>query len=196
MHRRIGKVFLKKNEANIYSMNSKKSTGCLLIANKVIVEKSDIKSQLIQKGFGEKEESGELILDLKEAAYLLKNKKIVIKDREGKNVSSSGLLKYGQGKEAQFYPKFLVYSDLRERGYVVKTGFKFGFDFRVYPKGKKAGQAHTQWVVNAATQDTKFTMPELSRLVRLSGNIRTIPLQAVVDSENDINYYSMERVTP
>ncbi len=78
----------------------------------------------------------------------------------------------------------------------MKTGFKFGFDFRVYPKGKLPGQAHTQWVVNAGTQDVRIGMPELSRLVRLAGNIRTMFLQAVVDSENDINYYTVDRVTP
>jgi len=31
--------------------------------------------------------------------------------------------------------KFLVYRDLRNRGYTVKDGYGFGSDFRVYGKG-------------------------------------------------------------
>lgn len=167
----------------------------LLTANKAVIWDNELKSQLIQKGYGEKQETGELVLDLKEALFLLKNEKLEVQDTEGKKVSEKELLHYAQKKESKFYPKFLVYSDLRKRGYVAKTGFKFGFDFRVYPKGKKPGQEHTQWVINVCTQDNRISMPELSRMVRLSGNIRTIALQAVVDSENDINYYSMERIT-
>lgn len=169
---------------------------CLLIGNKAITTDNELKSQLVQKGFGEKQETGELILDLKEALYLLEKKKITIAGKEGKNIPEKELLKHSEKKEARFYTKYIVYRDLRNMGYVVKTGFKFGFDFRVYPKGKKPGEAHTQWVVNAVTQDNRISMPELSRMVRLSGNIKTVMLQAVVDSENDINYYSIERVTP
>ena len=29
-------------------------------------------------------------------------------------------------KEQEVYPKYLVYRDLKDRGYVIKTGFKYG----------------------------------------------------------------------
>jgi len=99
-------------------------------------------------------------------------------------------------KNKKFYLKFQVFKNLREKGFCTKTGFKFGFDFRVYPKGKKPGQAHSKWVVNAVSQNERFNSIELSRMVRLSGNIRTEMLIAVVDSENDVNYYAIERITP
>jgi len=168
---------------------------CFLQGNKVIVEKKRTQSQLQQKGFGERAE-GEFVLDLKEAIYLLEKKKIVIKDKDGKKLSKKKLLAFAEKKEKNFYNKLVVYRNLREKGFCTKTGFKFGFDFRVYPRGKKPGQAHTQWVVHVAAQNERFSMPELSRMVRLSGNIRTALLVAIVDSENDINYYKMERVTP
>ena len=168
---------------------------CLLLQNKVVVEKKKTQSQLQQKGFGERTRH-EFVLDLKEAIYLLEKKKIKVKDVRGKAVSKKALLALGSRKEAGFYSKFLVFRDLRDKGFCVKTGFKFGFDFRVYPRGKKPGQAHTQWAVKVSTQDERIGMPGLSRMVRLSGNIRTTVLLAVVDSENDINYYSLERITP
>ena len=179
----------------VKEVKPKKSKANLLITNKVLVFDSDLKSQLIEKGFGEKQETGELVLDLKEALFLLEKKKIEIVDAKEARVREKELLQYAQNREKKFFTKFLVYRDLRERGLVAKTGFKFGFDFRVYPKGKKAGEAHSQFVVNAVTQDASISMPELSRMVRLSGNIRTLLLLAVVDSENDINYYSIARTT-
>ncbi|MBN2067589.1 MAG: tRNA-intron lyase [Candidatus Diapherotrites archaeon] len=168
---------------------------CILLQNKVVVEKKRTQSQLQQKGFGERT-GHEYVLDLKEALYLLEKKKIKLKDGKGKSVGKKALLQHAEKREKGFYNKFTVFRDLREKGFCVKTGFKFGFDFRVYPRGKKPGQAHTQWVVHVAEQSERLSMPGLSRMVRLSGNIRTLMLVAIVDSENDINYYSVDRITP
>lgn len=152
--------------------------------------------QLFQKGFGERDADKKLVLDLKEALYLAEKEKLEILDLKGKPVSEKALLKLGEKLEKKFYSKLLVFKDLRERGFVVKTGFKFGFDFRVYPRGKKPGEEHTQWVIHVGTQDEHFSLPEFSRMIRLSGNLNTMPLLAVVDSEDDINYYEIKRITP
>jgi tRNA-intron endonuclease len=165
-----------------------------LVENKVLIESSRLRDQLSQKGFGELIER-KLVLELKEAIYLIEKKKLKVK-KGRKVVSAAELLELGESIDKRFYSKYLVFKDLRDKGYVVKTGYKFGFDLRVYPKGKKPGEAHTQWVVNVCTQDDAFSMPEISRMVRLSGNINTILIQAVVDSEDDINYYEIKRIIP
>lgn len=165
-----------------------------LVENKVIVENKRKRDQLIGKAFGERIDK-ELVLGLKEALYLLEKKKIEIKKGKRK-VSAKKLLELGEAIDPRFYSKYLVFKDLRDRGYIVKTGYKFGFDLRVYPRGKKPGEEHTRWVVNVCTQDEFFSMPEMSRMVRLSGNLNTTLLQAVVDSENNINYYKIKRLLP
>ena len=165
-----------------------------LIQNKAIVDDKRTRDQLIQKGFGERF-GKELVLDLKEALYLLEKKKISIKQGSRK-INAKALLKHASSKESRFYSKYLVFRDLRDRGYCVKTGFKFGFDFRIYPRGKKPGEAHSERVVKVFTQDDSRSMVEFSRMVRLAGNIKTIFTVAIVDSENDINYYTIERITP
>lgn len=166
-----------------------------LIANKVVVKEKKVKDPLIQKGFGDKKDD-EYVLDLLEAAHLIQKEKIEIMTLEGKKVSLEDIFQAVPKKDKNFYNKLIVYNDLRERGFVVKTGFKFGFDLRVYPRGKKPGEEHTQWVVKVATQDEKVSMIEYSRMIRLSGNIKTTMLIAVVDSENDVNYYEAKRITP
>lgn len=165
-----------------------------LIGDKVIVSNRRLRDKLSQKGFGERIEKT-LVLDLKEAIFLLEKGKIEIK-KGRKKICADELLAIGESTDKRFYLKYLVFKDLREKGYVVKTGYKFGFDLRVYPKGKKPGEAHTQWVINVCSQDETFSMPEISRMVRLSGNINTVLLQAIVDSENDINYYEIKRIIP
>lgn len=165
-----------------------------LVENKVIVGQKRKRDQLITKGFGERIDK-ELVLDLKEALYLAEKKKLDVKKGK-KKVSAKKLLELGEKEDPGFYSKFLVFRDLRDRGFVVKTGYKFGFDLRVYPRGKKPGEAHSKWVVNVCSQDCKFAMPEISRMVRLSGNLNTTVLQAVVDAENDINYYEVKRIVP
>ncbi len=167
----------------------------LLSGDKIIVSDKRFRDQLIQKAFGEQKE-GKLVLDLFEATYLLEKGKIEIEDADGKKFDAVELEKFASKKYKDFHSRLVVFRDLRDKGYVVKTGFKFGFDFRIYPHGKRPGEEHTKWVVAVATQGEKFAMPELSRMIRLSGNLKTECLQAVVDSEDDICYYKMERVTP
>ena len=164
-----------------------------LAGNRVIITEKKVKDRLIEKGYGEKEEKV-LVLSLFEALYLLEKGKLEVEDVKGKKLTEKDLIR--KAKEKLFYNKFVVFRDLRDRGFVVKTGFKFGFDFRVYPRGKKPGEEHTQWVINVSPQEARCSFPEFSRMVRMAGNLRTTLLQAIVDSENQVNYYEIKRITP
>ncbi len=166
----------------------------LLSKNKVLVERKTERDRLHQKGFGEMKER-KLVLDLFEALYLCEKGKIKIEDEKGKKASEKEIEKRG-ARIKDFHSKYAVYYDLKEKGYCAKTGFKFGFDFRVYPKGKKVGEAHSQWVVGVSGEDTRISMTEISRMVRLAQNIRTTMLLAVVDSEDEVNYYEAKRIVP
>ena len=167
-----------------------------LIDDKVFLRDKRLGDTLRQRGFGE-QKSSELVLDLFEALYLMEKEKTHIEDsKTAKAVDADEMTRYATKKIKNFYLKFQVFRDLRDRGFVVKTGFKFGFDFRVYPRGKKPGEAHSQWCINVTSQDDKYNFIEMSRMVRLAGNLKTKLLNAVVDSENEINYYEVVRVTP
>ncbi len=143
-------------------------------------------SHLLQKGYGEKRQ-GYLELSLVEALYLV--------ERGWLNLSMSfeellELLKEGE------YLQYLVYRDLRERGYVVKTGFKFGAHFRVYERGEYQKGGHSSYIVVAVHQDASFDMPEIARAVRLAHSVKKTLIIAVVDAEGDVTYYKVERFTP
>jgi tRNA-intron endonuclease len=100
------------------------------------------------------------------------------------------------------HEKYVVYFDLRERGLVAKTGFKFGCDFRVYQRGvsvrrgPKEASEHTKWIVFAVPEDYRCSFVELSRAVRLAHSIRARMLWAIVDNEQNVTYYEVVRMKP
>jgi len=165
----------------------------VLIENKGLVGDATLKGWLVEKGFGENKGRA-LVLDMFELIYLVEKEKILVVNPKGKEVTGKKLLQLGLETDKKFYSKMMVYTDIKEKGYCIKTGLKFGFDFRVYPRGKKMGEDHTKYVIHVAPENEKITMAQLSRMTRLAGNIHTITLVAVVDREDSINYYSSDRV--
>src|SRR3989338_1238715 len=146
------------------------------------------KSEL--EGFFGKESPNGFELSLVEAYYLLKKGKLTLKF-ENKKLNEKIAFSLFCGLDAEFPQKDSVFTDLRERGFVVKTGFKFGTHFRVYERGvnpykdgSKTQKEHTKWVVHAVPEDYGLSYAEMSRAVRLAQNIRAKMLWAVVDSEN------------
>jgi len=167
-----------------------------LLENNKVVERGKLeRDALHEKGFGELKDK-RLVLDLFEAYYLLENDKINVEDVKGKKISAEKIAKIACLKDKKWHSKYAVFEDLRQRGYCVKTGFKFGFDFRVYPKGKKMGEAHSQWCIQALNEGDRHSMTELSRKVRLAQNLKTTLILAIIDREDEVNYYQISRTVP
>jgi len=64
----------------------------------------------------------------------------------------------------------LVYKHLREKGYVIRPGLKFGVDFAVYLKGP--GLEHSPYMVQIIERDGKLDPIELVRAGRLATTVR------------------------
>lgn len=179
-----------------------------LLENKVVMWGSSAISLYDESGYGKplpETKPNRLELELAEALYLLEKEKIKVfvkKKTRKKTIKFKELMKSAIDAILQFQAQYAVYRDLRERGYLVKTGFKFGTHFRVYDRGvklkrgPKTSREHTKWIVHAIAEETAFSLPELSRAVRLAHNIRATMLWAVVDSESDVTYYLVQRITP
>ncbi|MDO8646872.1 MAG: tRNA-intron lyase [Candidatus Diapherotrites archaeon] len=167
-----------------------------LLENNKVVERGKLeRDALHEKGFGELKDK-RIVLDLFEACYLIEKEKLNVEDAKGKKVSAEKIAKIACLKDKKWHSKFAVFEDLRNKGYCVKTGFKFGFDFRVYPKGKKMGEDHSQWCISVMNEQDRHSMTELSRKVRLAQNLKTQLLIAVVDREDEVNYYQINRIVP
>jgi tRNA-intron endonuclease len=151
-----------------------------------IVTSNNLKSRLIEKGFGTKKEDL-LILDLFESYFLLETKKIKI-TKDEKEIKITQLKKYIK----EFTDKYLVYKDFREKGYIVKDGAIFGFDFRVYEGNSKTHQ-HTKYVVDVK-RTHKDEMTKVIKSERLANSIKTKYIIAIIDQEDKITKIKLERI--
>lgn len=167
-----------------------------VMEERIIVNESELKEELKSKKYGEEKEE-ELVLSPEEALYLKeKRKNFTIKDPTGKELGKEELKKQFTQRNKEFPRKYTVYKDLKDRGFCVKTGFKFGSHFRVYKRGEKPGEGHAKWLVHAIPEEYQCSFPELSRAVRLAQNVRKTMIYALVDKERDITYYQIKRITP
>jgi tRNA-intron endonuclease len=73
-----------------------------------------------------------------------------------------------------------VFSDLRKKGYIVKTALKFGAEFRVYEKGAKPGEEHARWVLYAIKESEKMTWHDFSAKNRVAHSTKKKLLLAIV----------------
>ncbi|RLI77613.1 tRNA-intron lyase [Archaeoglobales archaeon] len=88
--------------------------------------------------------------------------------------------------------KYEVYKDLKRRKFVVKTGFKFGSDFRVYDKVESIEDLpHSKYLVSVV-DDREISMSEIVRAVRLAHNVRKKMVFAFNDGIE--KYLVIERV--
>jgi tRNA-intron endonuclease len=173
-----------------------------LSEERVIVWDKSGANQIFDSGWYGELQDDRLELALVEAMLLLERKKIEIKDKK-KKMSTKDFYEYCSSIDKRFHTRYVVYRDLRERGLPVRTGFKFGCDFRVYERGvtptkrgPKAPHEHTKWIVFTVSEDYSCSFQELSRAVRLAHNIRANMLWAIVDNEDDVTYYSITYLSP
>lgn len=174
--------------------------------NKVIVWSKEEGNRIYsEKYFGkwiDEEKTTYLQLSLEEAMLLIERGHIKI-SYGGKHLTAEEFYGKCMAVDTEFAQKFTVYRDLRNRGYIVKSGFKFGTHFRVYDRGvnpykegSKETKEHTKYNVHAYPENHNLMPQEWSRYVRLSHNIRATALMAIVDEEGDVTYYKIIRTKP
>ncbi|MBI4896621.1 MAG: tRNA-intron lyase [Candidatus Aenigmarchaeota archaeon] len=167
--------------------------------NRVLVFKKW--EMIFEPGYYGKELGDRLELALVEAVLLLKRGRIRVL-LNNRPILFDELYQHSCSLDKRFSERYRVYEDLRERGLLVRTGFKFGCDFRVYErgvqlkKGPKSAKEHTKWIVFTVPEDYTCAFQELSRAVRLAHNIRAHMLWAIVDNEGDVTYYQITRHKP
>jgi len=153
-------------------------------------------SRLWNKGcFGELR-NGQLELSMLEALFLMESNKLEARDTQGNKVKYEQLLNRCIDSYQSFIPLRDIYRDLRSRGFIVKTGFKFGTHFRLYPRGTRPGKGHADFLVQMLPEEHTFELQDLSRAVRLSHSVKKKIWYGVVDSEGDITYYEIVRAKP
>lgn len=129
-----------------------------------------------------------LILDLMEGVYLAEKKTITVYEgAEKKKVNLRELRRRAGRLYEEFDEKYTVYHDLRNRGYVVIPGIKFGCDFAVYKHGP--GLEHAPYMVSVRSGESYITAAQTVKAGRLATTVRKRFIIAVPNKERqEITY--------
>ncbi|MBY8996432.1 MAG: tRNA-intron lyase [Candidatus Thorarchaeota archaeon] len=130
-----------------------------------------------------------LELSLIECVYLTQQKRLNVRHHDGESILGvEDLLKLGSECFDEFKDRFIVYSQLRERGYIVRPGLKFGTDFAVYLHGP--GKDHAPFLVHVIPQRKGVVPLDIVRAGRLATSVRKKFIIATVKENGEIAYYS------
>lgn len=143
------------------------------------------------------EKAGEKILyTLSEALFLVESKKMDIYNHQDKKFTEKQLLKRFEKIDKKFKIKYIVFKDLRKRGYIIKTALKFGAEFRVYDKGKSVGKHHAKWILFPVSEHQDMTWHDFSAKNRIAHSTKKNLLIAIVDEEGEVSYYEVGWLRP
>ncbi len=166
-----------------------------LRGSEVVIEDSAEASQTYNKGYyGVPQTGGSLKLDIMEAAYLVESERLAVLSDDAP-VSAGELIKTAHKISEGFEVRYLVYRELRQRGYIVKFG-QAPLDFRVFPRGGSPNKTPSKWWVAAISERSTFDLGRLLDNLDRTVDVRKKLLLAVVDEESDVTYYEVRRVSP
>jgi len=149
-------------------------------------------SELEARGHGE-HSGGRFVLLPSEALYLVYEGRLRLRSG-GRRVGFEELVRLSSARDPGALTKFLVYRDLCSRGYVVKDGFGFGSDFRVYERGQ-FGRRGARYLVFALNEGQSEKIGQLQRKISEITRMGKEPVIAVLERRGEVIYYRMSRAS-
>ena len=163
----------------------------VLILDQAYISNNNMIHDLEQKGFGEIE-NGKLILKSFETLYLLYTHKLFLKKNK-KQINFDTFMGICQKTNSEILTKFLIFRDLKTRGYIVKDGFGFGSDFRVYERGNY-GLKDAKFIIFAFNEGTQQKLGKLYKNIEEITKMGKEPIIAVIERRGEIIYYKINKM--
>ena len=136
---------------------------------------------------------GKVIYSFFEALYLIEtnNAELIKNNKPLSEEKAENLLSKNQ---KDFLIKYLLFKHLRQKGFIVKTGLKFGSEFRVYsrPKNQKDSSipSHAKYLCYPLSS-VNLKIHDLISKSRIAHSTAKSLLLAIVDSEHDVIFYEI-----
>jgi tRNA-intron endonuclease, archaea type len=176
---------------------SKPPVRALLSDEHILLENSNEARDLYNSSrFGELDAAGKVQLSMIESLYLLEKERISVSTDTGRKLTFEGFLKKAKKLQPGIWTRYLVFRDMRNRGYIVKTALKFGADFRVYDRGVKPGDDHAKWVLFPIHEGQQLTWHDFAAKNRVAHSTKKRLLIGIVDEETEVTYYEVAWTRP
>ena len=162
-----------------------------LVKDLVHVADGDARADLESRGYGEVRR-GRFYLMPYESLYLMHTGRLALDGRK-RAATFDSLVSALRRHDEDVLTRFLVYRDLRARGYAAKGGFGFGADFRVYDRGRFGDKA-ASYVVFALAEGAPEKAAALHKKAREIEHMGKEPIVAVIERRGEVIYYKLSTV--
>lgn len=153
-----------------------------------VTEQSSIDA-LKARGYGTLEDKN-YILTFYEALYLQDKGMLETKNEKNLIIDFQELLLHYEKQNENAWVNYLVYRDLRSRGYVVREGFGVGIDFRIYERGTY-GKDTAPYLIVGIQEGQPLPINELTEAFKKCKNQKKELVLAVINRRGEIVYYSV-----
>jgi tRNA-intron endonuclease len=169
-----------------------RTNGVLAEKGVKVAEQSNIDA-LTSRGYGTLE-NGVFMLAFYEALYLADKGMLEVKEEKGNIVDFQSLLNCYEAQNENAWVSYVVYRDLRSRGYVAREGFGAGIDFRVYERGAY-GKDTAPYLVLSIQEGKPLGIDELADALQQCQSQKKELTLAVMNRRGEIVYYSVSQLT-
>ncbi len=137
-----------------------------------------------------------LILNSTEVLLLCERNRILIwenNDKSKKLYDFESLLIHFTQYDERLWQKYIIYMDLRKRGYIVRTGFGGGIEFRVYKRGSDFENDTAKYLIYPVFEGNPIELRDLDKMSRVALGSRKDLIVATVDRLSKPIYYSVKK---
>lgn len=95
-----------------------------------------------------------------------------------------------------FTLRYLVYKDLRNRGYIVNLGSGSSFFFRLYARNTKPKSNGAKYYVTCLKEGGSIPLNELESLIEIANKSSKLLIIGLVDAIGDVSYLEATEIKP
>lgn len=161
--------------------------------SKIVISDKDSAQRFFEKYFIGilNDEQNILELQLEEALFLLDTGKIRLIDKTRNSDVSMKTLLTEKIKDANIWENYIIYYDLRSRGYVVRKGISEEIIYTVYPRGTKPYAAPPKFYVAKLVEGKPLSLYALRKITQSAKASEKKLVIAVIDRQGDVTYYKV-----
>ncbi len=165
-----------------------------LIGNKAYAEREN--AEKISQGglYGTLLEDGRLEIDLVELLLLMERGRVHVYDERGSQLETRDIVQRGYSNNPSLWIHYLVYRDLRSRGYAVRQGLGGRIGFRVYARGERPRTASANQLVYVLRDGEPISLQDLDSVTRIASESRKKLVFALIDQNGEVNYYRVAQI--
>lgn len=175
-------------------MEEEEAAEGVLIDNNVVVSGEKATPTYEAGYYGSILEDDKLNLEIVEALLLMERRRLRVFDENKKELDFQSILRSTLEIDPKIWTKYLVYRDLRSRGYIVRLGYGGGVDFRVYERGAVLNEDVAKYLIHVVIEGVPLELANMEKVIKAATSSRKKLVLGVVDRQGETTYYFATQV--